>query len=127
MARATIVRPTATATSGTTSPTGSAPPQSVGAAAILARYDSIGGRSSWLGLATSGYVCGLTRGGCYQHFQGGSIYWSPGSGAHSVRGEIRWSWWAQGWEAGPIGYPTTEEICGLVNGGCVQVFEGGSL
>ena len=101
--------------------------QSPGAAAILARYDSLGGRSSWLGMATSGYVCGLTRGGCYMHFQGGSIYWSPGSGAHSVRGEIRWSWWAQGWEAGPIGYPTTEEVCGLVNGGCVQVFEGGSL
>ena len=34
-------------------------------------------------------VCGLNRGGCGQHFQGGSLFWSPTDGAHAMYGAIR--------------------------------------
>ena len=49
--------------------------------------------------------------GRYNHFNaadGASVYWSPDSGAHAVRGAIRARWAAMGWENGP-GYPTTDE------------------
>ena len=30
--------------------------------------------------------------GRYNHFQGGSIYWTPATGAHEVHGAIRGQW-----------------------------------
>jgi len=50
--------------------------------------------------------------GRYNHFtggDGGSIYWTPNTGAWSVHGAIRGHWASLGWEAGPTGYPTTDE------------------
>lgn len=38
-----------------------------------------------------------------------SIYWSPQTGAHAVYGAIRAAWAQQGWEAGRLGYPTSDE------------------
>ncbi|SDO35355.1 LGFP repeat-containing protein, partial [Klenkia soli] len=37
------------------------------------------------------------------------------------------AWIAQGWEAGPLGYPTTDLVCGLAGGGCRQSFAGGAV
>ncbi|QXG77515.1 hypothetical protein KUM42_08450 [Modestobacter sp. L9-4] len=51
--------------------------------------------------------------GAYNHFAGsggGSIYWSPATGAHEVQGDIRAHWAALGWEGGPLGYPVTDEL-----------------
>ncbi|HEV7689160.1 MAG TPA: GH25 family lysozyme, partial [Acidimicrobiia bacterium] len=39
----------------------------------------------------------------------GSVVWSPATGAHLVYGLIREAWVASGREAGPLGYPTTDE------------------
>ncbi len=39
-----------------------------------------------------------------------SIYWTPQTGAHAVYGAIRDAWARQGWEAGPLGYPTSDEF-----------------
>ncbi|MFL6077549.1 MAG: PQQ-dependent sugar dehydrogenase [Mycobacteriales bacterium] len=48
--------------------------------------------------------------GRYNHFSGGwSIYYSPSTGAHDVHGLIRDQWAALGWEAGVLGFPTTDE------------------
>jgi len=101
--------------------------QSTGAGAILVAYNDMGGTSSWLGTAKSGYICGLVNGGCFQSFQGGSIYWSPATGAHPVRGAIGGLWGTQNWEKGWLGYPTSDELCGLAQGGCAQNFQGASL
>lgn len=95
--------------------------------AIAAKYDSIGGPSSSLGYVTSGEVCGLTNGGCGQYFQNGLIYWSPATGASVLRGAILDKWRSVGFETGALGYPTTDEICGLANGGCGQYFQGGMI
>jgi LGFP repeat/CHAP domain len=46
--------------------------------------------------------------GRYTHFDGGSIYWTPTTGAHEVHGAIRDKWEQTGWELG-LGYPTTDE------------------
>ena len=101
--------------------------QSSGTSEILAAYMSLGGTTGSLGRAITGYNCGTRNGGCFQVFSGGSIYWSPLSGAHSVRGNLLTGWSSMGWETGALGYPTNEGYCGLVNGGCFQEFQGGSL
>lgn len=38
-----------------------------------------------------------------------SIYWTPQTGAAAVWGAIRDAWAQQGWERGPLGYPTSDE------------------
>jgi glucose/arabinose dehydrogenase len=49
--------------------------------------------------------------GRYNHFSnGGSIYWTPATGAHEVYGAIRQRWAALGWELSYLGYPTTGEF-----------------
>ncbi len=94
---------------------------------IAARYRQLGGAGSLLGPATGAEQCGIRDGGCFQHFQGGSLYWSPGTGARLVSGAVRDRWAAQGWEGGDLGYPVMDTVCGLRDGGCFQHFQGGSV
>ncbi|WP_186382894.1 polysaccharide deacetylase family protein [Amycolatopsis rhizosphaerae] len=61
--------------------------------------------------------------GRYNHFQGGSIYYTPATGAHEVHGAIRDKWAALNWEKGFLGYPTTDEYA--VTGGRAGTFQGG--
>ncbi|MGY1917288.1 LGFP repeat-containing protein, partial [Blastococcus sp. SYSU DS0973] len=71
-------------------------------------------------------TCGLRDGGCFQHFEGGSVYWSPATGARIVSLEIRDRWAAAGWENGALGYPTTD-VTALPGGGRFVHFERGSV
>jgi hypothetical protein len=48
--------------------------------------------------------------GRYNHFQNGSIYWTPQTGAHEVHGPIRDRWAREGWERSYAGYPITDVI-----------------
>ncbi len=50
--------------------------------------------------------------GRYSHFNDNtcSIYWSPGTGAAAIMGEIRKKWASLGWERSPLGYPVTDEL-----------------
>ena len=63
--------------------------------------------------------------GRFNHFQGGSLYWSPATGAHDVRGVIRQKWAETGWEAGRLGFPVSGEYA--VPGGRRSDFERGSI
>jgi uncharacterized protein with LGFP repeats len=55
--------------------------------------------------------------GRYNHFRAmqlpgrpeASIYWTPQTGANAIWGAIRDAWAQQGWERGPLGYPTSDE------------------
>jgi hypothetical protein len=97
--------------------------QSSSATAIFDKYNALGGSSGFLGAVTSGYQCGLVGKGCFQNYEGGSIYYSPATGAHFVRGEIAGLWGRNGWETGALGYPISDESCGLVDDGCYQRFQ----
>ncbi|MGH8905094.1 MAG: galactose oxidase-like domain-containing protein [Egibacteraceae bacterium] len=48
--------------------------------------------------------------GRYNHFQRGSIYWTPATGAWEVHGAIRNRWEQLEWERGPLGYPVSDEM-----------------
>lgn len=103
---------------------------STGAKFIKGEIRNSWGRYGWetgrLGYPTSNEQCWI-RGGCFQTFTGGSIYWSPDGGAHPVFGEIAKKWGSTGWEGGHLGYPITDELCGLARGGCVQEYRGGLI
>ncbi|MCZ2819077.1 PQQ-dependent sugar dehydrogenase [Modestobacter sp. VKM Ac-2977] len=63
--------------------------------------------------------------GRYSHFEGGSIYWTPFTGAHRIAGAIRDRWAALGWERSYLGYPTSDEYG--IPGGRRSDFQGGSI
>ncbi|QHN42469.1 hypothetical protein GII36_01230 [Candidatus Mycosynbacter amalyticus] len=63
--------------------------------------------------------------GRFNVFEGGSVYWSPASGAHSIGGKIRDGWAAIGWEVSWLGYPTSDEY--NIPGGKGQDFQGGYI
>ena len=92
---------------------------------IRAAYDRAGASASPLGLPVTDErrTPGVT--GAYNHFEGGSVYWSPGTGAHAVRGSIRAEWARRGWEASALGFPTSDEFA--TESGARSDFTGGSL
>lgn len=87
-------------------------PAKLAATLIQARYDALGGTKGFLGAATIAVTICPDGIGYYRHFKGGSIYWSPATGAHEVHGLIRQKWAALGWERSFLGYPRTDETLG---------------
>ncbi|MGZ4588791.1 MAG: SpoIID/LytB domain-containing protein [Mycobacteriaceae bacterium] len=93
--------------------------------AIRGTWAAYGWEAGLLGLPLTNEFGTPNGQGRYNHFQGGSVYWSPGSGSHEVHGSIRDSWAGQGWEAGSLGFPTSDEHD--VPGGRASTFQGGTL
>lgn len=77
--------------------------------AIGARWNEHGGTTGFLGWPTTDELATPRGPGRYNHFDHGSIYWSPGTGAHLVYGAIRDKWASLGWEQGALGLPTSDE------------------
>ena len=65
--------------------------------------------------------------GVFQHFEGGSIYWSAITGAYEVHGAIEGKWAVLGWEQGFLGFPLTDELITPGGRGRYNHFEGGSI
>jgi len=95
---------------------------------IRTAWQQAGFESGTMGYPTTGTVCGLKDGGCYQNFENGAIIWTPATGAQlSPTGPIRTAWESSGFEAGSVGYPTGGQVCGLQGSGCYQNFQGGAI
>jgi uncharacterized protein with LGFP repeats len=77
--------------------------------AILARWNSLGGANSMLGMPTSPESAGEGS-ARYATFQKGAMYWSPQTGAEPVTGAIYKAWGSLGFERGALGLPTSSEI-----------------
>lgn len=99
----------------------------VSTGAIRTTWASTGFENGFLGYPTGDEVGGLRNGGAYQMYQGGAIIWSPATGAQISTGGIRSAWAATGYQDGFLGYPTTNEISGLKNGGVYQLYEQGAI
>ncbi|MDL9949005.1 hypothetical protein QSJ19_26195 [Gordonia sp. ABSL11-1] len=69
-------------------------------------------------------VDGISR---RQEFQGGHIYWSPATGAHSIQGLIYDKWKAFGAETGVLKFPTSDEIVAPDGKGRFTNFQGGAI
>lgn len=88
---------------------------------ILAAWAGQGSENGRLGYPSSNEQ--PARGGAWQAFQGGRVYWSPNTGAHWLTGGILTAWGRQGSETGPLGYPSSDEQA--ASGGAWQQFQGG--
>jgi hypothetical protein len=94
---------------------------------IEKKYLAMGGCSSVLGAPTAAEVVTPDSVGRYSVFATGSIYWTPDLGAHEVHGLIRDAWATLGWEAGALGYPTSDESATPDGIGRYNVFQHGSI
>jgi len=82
---------------------------------IRAKYNVFGAAKGVLGLPTTdetptprSVINGI---GSFNHFEGGSIYWTSNTGPMMVRGVIRDMWAAQGWEnSQEFGYPVIDYL-----------------
>ncbi|WP_078056999.1 LGFP repeat-containing protein [Corynebacterium provencense] len=88
---------------------------------IRDRWQEVGWETGTLGYPTTDEMTPPDGIGKFNHFQNGSIYWTPDTCAQIVKGRIRDYWSSRGWEAGPHGYPIGEEY--NVEGGVQQNFQ----
>lgn len=95
--------------------------------AIDEHYYALGGPSGFLGDPVGPEVSTPDGVGRYRLYQGGSIYWSPRTGAREVHGAIRDKWGGLGYERGLLGYPLTDERVTPDKSGRYNVFEHGSV
>ena len=89
---------------------------------IRAKWASLGYERSFLGYPLTDETKTPDGIGRYTHFQGGSIYWSPTTGAHEIHGSIKDKWASLGYERSSLGYPTSDEQA-FSEGGRVSTFE----
>ena len=92
--------------------------------AIRQHWGELNWDQGYLGLPVTDEIS-LGRRGAYQLFQGGAVYWSPGTGAHAIRGAIAARWAGTGWENGPLGFPVSDE--NPLPGGASSHFQGGTI
>jgi peptidoglycan/xylan/chitin deacetylase (PgdA/CDA1 family) len=92
---------------------------------ILTKYRALGTVTSILGFPTRDLRVTADGVGRYSHFQYGSIFWSPSTGAREVHGAIRAKWASLGWERGFLRYPVSDEVA--VTGGRASRFQGGNI
>ena len=90
---------------------------------IAARYAELGGPGSFLGFPKTNELTPPDGRGRYVHFENGSIYWTPDTGAWEIPADMFESWGSQGWETGVLGYPVAEAK--ELEGSWIQQFQGG--
>jgi uncharacterized protein with LGFP repeats len=95
--------------------------------AIRGLWSQLGWERSFLGYPLTNETATPDGSGRFNHFQGGSIYWTAGTGAHEVHGAIRRLWSQLGWERSFLGYPTTDESRTPDGIGRFNHFQGGSI
>jgi hypothetical protein len=83
---------------------------------IRAKYESLGGAAGPLGLPLTDETAAPDGVGRFNHFERGSLYWTPRTGPMMVRGTVRDRWAASGWERGPLGYPVQDQHRMLLRG-----------
>jgi hypothetical protein len=91
------------------------------------KYEALGGESGFLGKPLNDETGTPDGVGRFNHFEGGSIYWTPQTGAREVHGLIREKWASLGWERGALGYPVSDEQDLPGGGGKFSQFQRGRI
>jgi hypothetical protein len=96
--------------------------------AIDNKYADLGGSGGFLGAPTTPDEKTAPDGiGHYRHYQNGSIYWTPQTGAYEVHGLIRKKWAELRWERSFLGYPITDELSTPDGVGRYNLFQHGLI
>ncbi|WP_448625471.1 PQQ-dependent sugar dehydrogenase [Geodermatophilus sp. URMC 64] len=93
--------------------------------AIYQEWGALRWESGILGFPTTSETRTPDGLGRFNHFEGGSVYWTARTGAHEVHGAIRTRWSQLGWERSYLGYPTSDEFA--IPGGRRANFERGYI
>lgn len=99
--------------------------------AILAKFLSIGGITQW-GFPMT-HEMDVKKGasviGKFSEFEGCTVYWSPGTGAFEVHGDIRRKYQEIGGPLSDLGFPTSDEknIPNFSGAGRINTFQKGSI
>jgi uncharacterized protein with LGFP repeats len=101
------------------------PEQNVVHGAIRDKWSSLGWETGILGYAKTDEQIAPDHVGHFNHFEHGSIYGTPSTGAHEVHGSIRDKWAAFGWDKSLLGYPISDEE--NAPGGRVSRFQNGRI
>lgn len=94
--------------------------------AIRDKWASLGWETGYLGFPTTDETPTPDTVGRFSHFTGGSVYWTPTTGARAVHAKVRDAWQAQGWELGPLGYPVGD-TSGVGGAAMSNLFQGGRV
>ncbi|UYO98152.1 hypothetical protein OED01_05430 [Microbacterium sp. M28] len=92
-------------------------------ATIAAEWNRVG--AAVMGYPAAAARCGLIDSGCLQAFLKGTVGYSAATGAVFIPSEIAAEWNRVG--AVAMGYPTAAARCGLVDDGCLQAFQKGTV
>ena len=95
--------------------------------AILDEWARQGYENGPLGYPVLSEVATPSKPGVVQGFEIGAMYYSPEHGTHSVQGMILGKYGQLGWENGQLGFPKTNEMGPLRDGGRFNEFEGGNI
>jgi uncharacterized protein with LGFP repeats len=93
--------------------------------AIRVKWAQLRGHRSFLGYPTTDETGSPDGRGRFNHFEHGSIYWTPQTGAHEVHGAILGLWANMGFERSRLRYPRSDEMD--MPGGRLSRFEGGEI
>jgi uncharacterized protein with LGFP repeats len=93
---------------------------------IRDKWAKLGGERSFLGYPTTDETGCPDGHGRFNHFEHGSIYWTPELGAHEIHGAIRDRWAQMGWERSQLGYPRSDEF-NMPPGGRQSQFQHGYI
>jgi hypothetical protein len=94
---------------------------------IFGEWQATGLAQGFLGYPTTSETLTPNGLGQFNHFQHGSIYWTPTTGAHEVHGLIREKWASLGWETSVLGFPVPDETDEVDGSGRFNLFEHGSI
>lgn len=94
---------------------------------IRAKWENLGSEMGRLGYPVTDETATPDRIGRYNHFESGSIYWHPNTGAFMTTGKIREKWSLYGWERGFLGYPIEDPITSVSGQVISQKFQGGEI
>lgn len=94
---------------------------------IRVKWARLGGHRGFLGFPVTDELGTRDGRGRFNHFEGGSIYWTPETKAHEVHGAIRERWASMGWERSRLGYPVGDERATPDGRGRFSEFQGGHI
>jgi uncharacterized protein with LGFP repeats len=92
---------------------------------IRIHYGRHRGPRGFLGYPTTDELGTPDGRGRFNHFEGGSIYWTQQTGPHEVHGAILALWSEMGFERSRLGFPTSDEQ--NMVGGRISHFERGEI
>lgn len=94
---------------------------------IYQRYLSLKAEGGFLGYPETDETSTALGTGRFNHFQGGSIYWTPQTGAWELHGAIRDKWFSLFADRSFLGFPTSNEEDYNGNAGRISHFQNGTI